>query len=78
MKHDQSAFAAAAYGKQDIVADRVRRFVPMVRKAAWHTARGRAYTCRWVRWRRSSIWQSASAMMAITQAAGFLPKAAPW
>lgn len=36
MKHDQSAFAAAAYGKQDIVADRVRRFVPMVRKAAWH------------------------------------------
>ncbi len=36
MKHEQSAFAAAAYGRQDIVADRVRRFVPMVRKAAWH------------------------------------------
>ena len=36
MKHDPSAFAAAAYGRQDIVADRVRRFVPMVRKAAWH------------------------------------------
>lgn len=37
MKIDHSGFAAvAAYGKQDIVADRVRRFVPMVRKAAWH------------------------------------------
>lgn len=37
MKLDHSGFAAAAaYGKQDIVADRVRRFVPMVRKAAWH------------------------------------------
>lgn len=38
MKLDQTPFtaAAAAYGKQDIVADRVRRFVPMVRKAAWH------------------------------------------
>lgn len=37
MKHDQSQFAAAAaYGAADIVADRVRRFVPMVRKAAWH------------------------------------------
>jgi len=34
MKHDHSAFAA--YGAQDLVADRVRRFVPMVRKAAWH------------------------------------------
>ncbi len=38
MKHDHSPFhaAAAAYGAHDIVADRVRRFVPMVRKAAWH------------------------------------------
>jgi RNA polymerase sigma factor FliA len=37
MKHDHTGFAAAAaYGAQDIVADRVRRFVPMVRKAAWH------------------------------------------
>lgn len=37
MKHDQSAFAAAAaYGQSDIVSDRVQRFVPMVRKAAWH------------------------------------------
>ena len=37
MKHDQSAFnAASAYGAKDIVADRVERFVPMVRKAAWH------------------------------------------
>ncbi|MCL6251669.1 sigma-70 family RNA polymerase sigma factor [Altererythrobacter sp. KTW20L] len=36
MKHDPKQFAAAAYGGQDVVADRVRRFVPMVRKAAWH------------------------------------------
>lgn len=37
MKHDHSTFsAAAAYGAQDIVSDRVNRFVPMVRKAAWH------------------------------------------
>ncbi|TIX51505.1 sigma-70 family RNA polymerase sigma factor [Alteraurantiacibacter aquimixticola] len=37
MKHDHSNFsAAAAYRAQDIVADRVKRFVPMVRKAAWH------------------------------------------
>lgn len=35
MKHDHSSFAAA-YGARDIVADRVNRFVPMVRKAAWH------------------------------------------
>lgn len=35
MKHDPSAFAAA-YRGHDIVNDRVRRFVPMVRKAAWH------------------------------------------
>ena len=36
MKHDPKQFAAAAYGQQDVVADRVRRFVPMVCKAAWH------------------------------------------
>ena len=36
MKHDPSAFAAAAYKGADAVSDRVRRFVPMVRKAAWH------------------------------------------
>ncbi|MFC3098943.1 sigma-70 family RNA polymerase sigma factor [Alteraurantiacibacter palmitatis] len=42
MKHDHSPFAgrtgsvSAAYGAQDIVADRIRRFVPMVKKAAWH------------------------------------------
>ncbi len=36
MKHDPSAFAAAAYRSADIVSDRVKRFVPMVRKAAWH------------------------------------------
>lgn len=42
MKHDHAQFAAAAYGAQDMVADRVRRFVPMVRKAAWHIhGRGR-------------------------------------
>ncbi len=35
MKHDPSAFAAAYQGA-DVVSDRVRRFVPMVRKAAWH------------------------------------------
>jgi RNA polymerase sigma factor for flagellar operon FliA len=38
MKHDLNGFsaAAAAYGKGNLVEDRVRRFVPMVRKAAWH------------------------------------------
>jgi len=38
MKHDPAGFAAAAaYGRtRDTVEDRVRRFVPMVRKAAWH------------------------------------------
>ena len=34
MKHDQSAFRA--YGRADPVADRVRRFTPLVRRAAWH------------------------------------------
>lgn len=48
MKHDQSQFAAAAYGGQPRpkvgaarayqgeTADRVRRFLPMVRRLAWH------------------------------------------
>lgn len=37
MKHDHNAFAAAAaYAGQAEVEDRVRRFLPMVRKAAWH------------------------------------------
>jgi RNA polymerase sigma factor FliA len=35
MKHDHKAFAAAAAYKGDI-ADRVRRFLPMVRRLAWH------------------------------------------
>ena len=35
MKHDHKAFAAAAAYKGD-VADRVRRFLPMVRRLAWH------------------------------------------
>lgn len=35
MKHDQKGFAAArAY--RDATADRVRRFLPMVRRLAWH------------------------------------------
>ena len=38
MKHDQLAFAAAtqAYADATLVEDRVRRFLPLVRKAAWH------------------------------------------
>lgn len=37
MKHDHSAFAAAeAYAGGREVEGRVRRFLPMVRKAAWH------------------------------------------
>lgn len=37
MKQDHSQFSAsAAYRMQDLVASRVQRFVPMVRKAAWH------------------------------------------
>ncbi len=37
MKQDHSAFRAArAYADQDIVEDRVRRFLPMVHKTAWH------------------------------------------
>ena len=37
MKHDHSAFSpAAAYCNHADVEDKVRRFMPMVRKAAWH------------------------------------------
>ncbi|EAQ28866.1 flagellar-specific RNA polymerase sigma factor [Erythrobacter sp. NAP1] len=39
MKHDHSAFAGAhGYGatSRDQVEDRVRRFLPLVRRAAWH------------------------------------------
>ena len=39
MKHDPASFAGAqAYGaaSRDEVEDRVRRFLPMVRRAAWH------------------------------------------
>lgn len=43
MKHDHRSFAAQSYGKSlagaaygGDIADRVRRFVPMVRRLAWH------------------------------------------
>lgn len=38
MKHDQTPFSSAGYGAatREEVADRVRRFMPMVRRAAWH------------------------------------------
>ena len=36
MKHDHKAFAAARYAYRGDVADRVRRFLPMVRRLAWH------------------------------------------
>ncbi|MEO0464080.1 MAG: sigma-70 family RNA polymerase sigma factor [Pseudomonadota bacterium] len=37
MKHDPASFSAS-YGtaSRDVVADRVRRFMPLVRRAAWH------------------------------------------
>lgn len=37
MKHDPAAFAPA-YGasSRDVVADRIRRFMPLVKRAAWH------------------------------------------
>jgi RNA polymerase sigma factor FliA len=37
MKHDQSQFAAAYQGD---VADRIRRFIPLVRRLAWHVGGG--------------------------------------
>ncbi len=39
MKHDQRAFASASgYGaaSREVVEDRVRRFLPLVRRSAWH------------------------------------------
>ena len=37
MKHDHVSFQAAqGYARPELIEDRVRRFVPMVRKAAWH------------------------------------------
>lgn len=37
MKHNHQQFTpVTAYRGQDLAAERVRRFVPMVRKAAWH------------------------------------------
>ena len=37
MKHDHARFSIAqAYGERARVEDRVRRFTPMVRRAAWH------------------------------------------
>ncbi|MEP6868443.1 MAG: sigma-70 family RNA polymerase sigma factor [Novosphingobium sp.] len=36
MKHDHTAFAAARTAYRGDVADRVRRFLPMVRRLAWH------------------------------------------
>ncbi len=39
MKHDHSAFASASgYGaaSREVVEDRVRRFLPLVRRSAWH------------------------------------------
>ncbi|MFN4112578.1 MAG: sigma-70 family RNA polymerase sigma factor [Sphingomonadaceae bacterium] len=37
MNHDHSSFAEAlAHAPRDVVEDRVRRFMPLVRKSAWH------------------------------------------
>lgn len=39
MKHDQSSFGASyasAQASREVVEDRVRRFLPLVRRAAWH------------------------------------------
>ncbi|MBA4355166.1 MAG: RNA polymerase subunit sigma [Novosphingobium sp.] len=36
MKHDTRGFAAAKAYKKDEVADRIRRFLPMVKRLAWH------------------------------------------
>lgn len=43
MKHDYKAFAAsqgAAHAYRGTIADRVRRFMPMVRRLAWHVQGG--------------------------------------
>lgn len=36
MKHDTRGFAAAQAYKKDETADRIRRFLPMVKRLAWH------------------------------------------
>ncbi|CAM4154239.1 RNA polymerase subunit sigma [Novosphingobium lubricantis] len=36
MKHDIRGFAAARAYRQDEVSDRIRRFLPMVKRLAWH------------------------------------------
>lgn len=36
MKHDPRSFAAAQAYKKDEAADRIRRFLPMVKRLAWH------------------------------------------
>ena len=36
MKHDHRSFAPYAAASREEVEDRVRRFLPMVRRAAWH------------------------------------------
>ncbi|KPF90429.1 RNA polymerase subunit sigma [Novosphingobium sp. AAP83] len=36
MKHDPRSFAAAQAYKKDEVSDRIRRFLPMVKRLAWH------------------------------------------
>ncbi|OZA71432.1 MAG: RNA polymerase subunit sigma, partial [Sphingomonadales bacterium 39-62-4] len=36
MKHDHRGFAAARAYKKDETADRIRRFLPMVKRLAWH------------------------------------------
>lgn len=41
MKHDHTRFQTlAAYADEAVVEDRIRRFLPMVRKAAWHVQGG--------------------------------------
>lgn len=36
MKHDHRGFAAAQAYRKDETADRIRRFLPMVKRLAWH------------------------------------------
>lgn len=40
MKHDHRAFTAVTRAYQGDTADRIRRFLPMVRKLAWHVHGG--------------------------------------
>ncbi len=39
MKHDHTPFTAARTAYRGDIADRVRRFLPMVRRLAWHVHR---------------------------------------